>query len=71
VSTGVRVELDRVPDPDDVRPEQFMVGMLGQVLAATPVSQHVTVRSRMERRDIPVAEEDAVIEAASDEARLL
>ena len=48
-----------------------MVGMLGQVLAATPVSQHVTVRSRMERRDIPVAEEDAVIEAASDEARLL
>ncbi|WIE62770.1 PaeR7I family type II restriction endonuclease [Curtobacterium sp. MCLR17_032] len=55
-SSDVRLILDRVPQ--DVRPEQFMVGMLRKVLDATPVSQHVAVRGRMERRAIPIAEDD-------------
>jgi len=59
----VRVQLDRVPE--DVQPEQFMVKMIQQVLAATSVSQHVEVRSKLERRNIPVAEEDKVIEDES------
>lgn len=53
---NVKVELDRVPD--DVRPEQFMVKMIEQVLAATSVSQHVPVRNRMERRVLPIVEEE-------------
>lgn len=53
---SVHVDLDRVPD--DIRPEQFMIAMLDQVLLATPVSQHVAVRSLKERRHIPVAEDD-------------
>lgn len=57
-ASAVRMELDRVPE--DVRPEQFMIAMIEQVLAATPVSHHVEVRSRMERRSIPVIEEDAL-----------
>lgn len=56
----VRVELDRVPE--DVQPEQFMLKMIQQVLAATSVSQHVDVRSRIERRSIPVTEEDELTE---------
>lgn len=52
----VKIELDRVPD--DVRPEQFMTRMIAQVLRATPVSQHVAVRSLIERRHIPVVEDD-------------
>lgn len=67
-ATSVRVELDRVPD--DVRPEQFMVAMIEQVLAATPVSQHVEVRSRMERRSIPVIEEDSLDADSTDDALL-
>lgn len=54
----VRVELDRVPA--DVRPEQFMAKMVAQVLTASPVSQHVEVRSLVERRAIPVQEDDGV-----------
>lgn len=53
----VRIELERVPE--DVRPEQFMAKMIAQVLAATPVSQHVAVRSKIERRSIPVREDDS------------
>ncbi|WP_267419513.1 MULTISPECIES: hypothetical protein [unclassified Curtobacterium] len=60
----VRVVLDQVPE--DVRPEQFMVSMVHQVLTATPISQHVNVRSLLERRHIPVAEQDAITEAESD-----
>jgi len=52
----VKVELDRVPE--DVRPEQFMTRMIEQVLAATSVSQHVDVRSLIERRELAVTEED-------------
>ncbi|WP_188744167.1 hypothetical protein [Agromyces bauzanensis] len=53
---GVMVELDRVPA--DVRPEQFMTRMIEQVLSATPVSQHVRPRELMERRIIPVVEDE-------------
>ncbi|ARJ07558.1 hypothetical protein GCM10010988_39030 [Cnuibacter physcomitrellae] len=53
---AVRIELERIPA--DVRPEQFLIKMIEQVLAATPVAHHVDVRSKMERRNIPVAEED-------------
>lgn len=56
----VKVELDRVPL--DVRPEQFMTRMIRQVLAATSVSQHVDVRSLMERRELAVAEDDEATE---------
>ncbi|MCK8607905.1 PaeR7I family type II restriction endonuclease [Agromyces sp. C10] len=53
---GVRIELDHVPD--DIRPEQFMMRMIEKILAATPVSQHVKPRELIERRVIPIAEED-------------
>ncbi|WP_137772180.1 hypothetical protein [Microbacterium sp. Beta] len=53
----VSVELDRVPE--DVRPEQFMTKMIEQILAATSVTHHVEVRSKYERREIPVAEDDS------------
>ncbi|GEB45736.1 hypothetical protein MTE01_16810 [Microbacterium testaceum] len=56
----VKVELDRVPK--DVRPEQFMTRMIEQVLAATSVSQHVDVRSLIERRELAVTEEDEIAE---------
>lgn len=53
---NVKIELDRVPK--DVRPEQFMTKMIEQILAATSVTHHVKVRSKYERREIPVAEDD-------------
>lgn len=53
--SSVEVELDRIPR--DVRPEQFMTRMIEQVLMATSVSQHVNVRSLIERRELAVAEE--------------
>jgi hypothetical protein len=55
---SVNIELDRVPE--DVRPEQFLTKMIEQTLAATSVSHHVDVRSKYERRDIPVIEEDSI-----------
>lgn len=54
------IELDEVPE--DIRPEQFMLAMINQVLAATPVTQHVDVHSLLERRTIPVVEDDAQLE---------
>jgi hypothetical protein len=59
---AVKVELDRVPQ--DVRPEQFMTRMIEQVLAATPVSQHVDARGLIERRQLAVAEEDEITGSA-------
>jgi hypothetical protein len=44
--------------PDDVGAEQFMVAMVQQVLTVTPVGHHVDVREKIERRTIPVPEED-------------
>lgn len=49
--------------PDDVAPPQFFTAMIDRVLATTPVTYHVAVRERRERRDIPVAEEDSSITA--------
>jgi hypothetical protein len=57
-TSAVKLELDRVPD--DVRPEQFMAKMIEQILAATSVTHHVEVRSKYERREIPVIEDDDV-----------
>lgn len=54
--SSVKLELDRVPE--DIRPAQFMTKMIEQILAATSVTHHVEVRSRYERREIPVIEED-------------
>lgn len=58
----VQVELDRVPQ--DVRPEQFITRMIQQVLTATSVSQHVHVRSQIERRELAVAEQDETTDVA-------
>ncbi|MDF2826724.1 MAG: hypothetical protein K0R01_7 [Mycobacterium sp.] len=57
---GVQVRLDDVPE--DIRPEQFMQVMISHILSATPVSAHVHVRSLMERREIPVTEDDEMAE---------
>lgn len=54
----VTVELDRVPE--DVRPEQFITKIIQHVLLTSPVTHHVDVRSKLERRHIPVTEEDDV-----------
>jgi len=54
----VKLVLDRVPE--DVRPEQFMTKMIEQILVATSVTHHVEVRSKYERREIPVIEEDTI-----------
>lgn len=54
----VKIELDRVPK--DVRPEQFFTKMIEQILVATSVAHHVEVRSKFERREIPVAEDDSI-----------
>lgn len=47
----VDVDLDRVPA--DVRPEQFLVRLIERVLEATSVTQHVEVRNRIARRELP------------------
>jgi hypothetical protein len=53
----VRARPDLVPD--DVAPPQFLTTMIDRVLAATPVTYHVAVRERRERRAIPVTEDGA------------
>jgi hypothetical protein len=42
--------------PEDVRPNQFFTTMIDQLLSVTPISYHVKVRERRERRNIPVAD---------------
>lgn len=42
--------------PEDVRPNQFFTAMIDQLLSVTPISYHVKVRERRERRNIPVAD---------------
>jgi hypothetical protein len=44
--------------PEDIQPGQFFVRMIDRLLTAAPVSHHVRVRERRERRDIPVQETD-------------
>ena len=57
----VSVSLDAVPE--DLRPDQFMERMVGQVLRVTPISHHVRVRERYEGRQIPVEESDEAVMA--------
>lgn len=54
----VRVMLDRVPE--DLRPDRFLVEMIETVLAATPITEHVPVREKYERRTLAVAEDEDV-----------
>lgn len=44
--------------PEDVAPPQFFITMIDRLLASTPITYHVAVRERRERRTIPVAETD-------------
>lgn len=44
--------------PEDIRPSQFFTSMIDSVLGATPITYHVTVRERRERRDIPLSDDD-------------
>jgi hypothetical protein len=60
---AVKLQFDRVPE--DVRPEQFMIKMIERILSATSVTHHVEVRSKYERRAIPVTEEDVVTDKLS------
>lgn len=53
----VRAQPDLVPD--DVAPPQFFTTMIDRLLSATPITYHVAVRERRERRIIPVAEAGA------------
>lgn len=53
----VRARPDLVPD--DVAPPQFFTAMIDRVLSVAPVTFHVGVRERRERRSIPVIDDDA------------
>ncbi|WP_203717056.1 hypothetical protein [Asanoa siamensis] len=55
---GAVVKVDTDAVPPDIGPAQFLATMVEHVLAVTPVVHHVAVRSRLERRGIPVAEEE-------------
>ena len=43
--------------PADVGAGQFFTALIDQLLRATPVSHHVTVRERRERRALPLPED--------------
>jgi hypothetical protein len=45
--------------PEDIATPQFMTTMIRNVLEVTPVAHHVAVRELIERRHIPVEEQDA------------
>lgn len=55
-TAAARVRADAVPA--DVAAPQFFDAMVAQVLTASPVSMHVAVRERRERRAIPVRSAD-------------
>lgn len=40
--------------PDDISPASFFTGMIDHLLSVTPISYHVRVRERRERRDLPL-----------------
>ncbi len=54
----VSVLLERVPE--DLRPDRFLVEMVERVLETTPVTEHVKVRERYERRTLPLVEDEDV-----------
>lgn len=51
---GVEPEIVLDPVPDDIAAPQFFTTMIDTVLAATPVTFHVPVRERRERRELPL-----------------
>ncbi|MCC6419447.1 MAG: hypothetical protein IT429_14525 [Gemmataceae bacterium] len=55
---AVAVEVREHEVPEDVAAPQFFAAMVRQVLAASPITFHVAVRSQIERRHIPVREAD-------------
>jgi len=52
----VSIDVDSVPP--DLRPDQFFTTMIRSILAASPVDHHVLPRERIERRNIPLDEDD-------------
>lgn len=52
----VNIDVDSVPS--DIRPDQFLTKMVQTILAASPIDHHVVPRERIERRNIPIAEDD-------------
>ncbi|MGH3670904.1 MAG: hypothetical protein ACRDSH_09740, partial [Pseudonocardiaceae bacterium] len=54
--SAVRAQPDLVPE--DIAPPQFFTTIIDRLLATTPITYHVAVRERRERRSIPVAEAD-------------
>lgn len=57
-----RVHVLEAEVPDDVAAPQFFRAIIASALAAAPVTHHVVVRERMERRHIPVQEGDSTAE---------
>lgn len=53
---NVQVQLD--PIPEELRPGKFIAALVQQILANTEVDHHVRVRELMERRQLPLVEED-------------
>jgi hypothetical protein len=53
------------PVPDDVAAPQFFTTMIDTVLAVTPVTFHVPVRERRERRELPVKDVEHAKETPS------
>lgn len=53
---GVTIDVESVPA--DIRPEPFLTTMIETVLAASPIDHHVVPRERIQRRNIPVPEDD-------------
>jgi hypothetical protein len=53
--------------PQDIAPPRFFTDLVQHVLGVNPISHHVRVRSLVERRDIPVPEEDSASNSASAE----
>lgn len=57
---GVTIDVESVPE--DIRPAQFFTKIIQTVLEASPVDHHVVPRERIERRNIPVAEDDGYVD---------
>lgn len=60
----VRARPDLVPE--DIAPPQFFTTMIDRVLSVTPVTYHLLLREKCERRSIPVVEVDAATATAHD-----
>lgn len=58
-TTDASVQVRDHEIPDDVAAPQFFRALVEQVLAVSPIANHVAVREGLERRHIPVGEADA------------